>query len=477
MTNRFVSTAIPYVNASPHIGFALELVIADVLARYERQQGREPYFLSGTDDNSLKNALAAEQSNIPTPDLVAANTREFRQLGNTLDISYNDFLSTSTDPRHAPAVEKLWRACSRNGDLYVRDYEGLYCVGCEQFYVPDELSGGVCPEHNAALDRVAEQNYFFRLSRYQDELISRISSGELSIQPEHSRNEVLAFLENPLLDLSVSRSVKRARGWGIPVPGDPSQIIYVWFDALTNYISALGYAADDTRFHEYWQNADRITHVIGKGVTRFHAVYWPAILLSAGLRPPTEILVHGYITVDGLKIGKTAGSTISPDDACKRYGADPLRYYLLRRIGSHRDGDFSWAHLAQAYEHDLANDLGNLVSRTTALGRRYGVPESPAGTLAAGLASEIAEHVERFAVHRALDAIWRVVAAANAYINQTSPWVLAKQGERQALEAALSELYGTLTSIGHALEPFLPQTASRLLETVSTSSNRKLFPK
>lgn len=477
MTDRFISTAIPYVNASPHIGFALELIIADVLARHERQRRGSVYFLSGTDDNSLKNALAAEQAGTTVQALVASHTKEFRQLAETLDISYGDFLSTSTDLRHAPAVEKLWRACSRNGDIYDSRYEGLYCVGCEQFYAESELRGGCCPEHGVVPEPVAEQNWFFRLSRYQSELVRLIRNDEIDIRPREKKNEVLAFLGEPLRDLSISRSVARARGWGIPVPGDPSQIVYVWFDALANYVSALGYAHDAPSFRAYWTEAHRITHVIGKGVTRFHAVYWPAILLSAGLRPPTEILVHGYVTVDGNKIGKSTGNTISPHDACAQYATDALRYYLLRHIGSQRDGDFSFARLDDVYTHELANDLGNLVGRTTALGRRYGVPGEPASTLAAGLASEVARHVEAFALDRALDAIWRAVAAANAYVNRTEPWALAKHGRTQALGGVLTELYGTLAVIGRELAPFLPQTAERLLSALSSSAPEQLFPR
>jgi len=477
MKHRFLSTAIPYVNAAPHVGFALELVIADVIARHQRQQGDEVYFLSGTDDNSLKNALAAEQAGVSTEAFIDARAKEFRQLKGVLNISYDDFLATSTDPRHAPAVEKLWHQCDRNGDIYRGNYEGLYCIGCEQFYTQDELQDGVCPEHGSEPVAISEQNYFFRLSRYQDHLVRLISSKEIAVRPTHREKEVLSFLESPLLDLSVSRSVARARGWGLTVPGDSSQIIYVWFDALANYISALGYARDEEAFDTYWAEADRITHVIGKGVTRFHAVYWPAILLSAGLRLPTEILVHGYLTVDGQKISKTRGNTISPSDACDRFGADALRYYLLRHIGSQRDGDFSWSRLAEVYEHELANDLGNLLSRATALGRRYGPPVALRSSLVGGLSLEVAKHIDEFAVDRALDAIWRAVTATNAYVNQTEPWVLAKKGKTRDLADVLSELYGTLSCIGHALIPFLPSTARRLLSAVSSSSSEQLFPK
>ncbi len=477
MTQQFLSTAIPYVNAAPHVGYALELVIADAMARHARLQGDSVYFLSGTDDNSLKNALAAEHAGMTTRAFVDWHADEFATLKSTMNVSYDDFLRTSADARHAPAVEKLWRACARNGDIYAGDYQGLYCVGCEQFYTAEDLINGVCPEHGTTPDTISERNYFFRLSRYQNELLRLIRQDEIAIRPAHRKNEVLSLLQRPLADLSISRSWERARGWGIPVPDDPNQIIYVWFDALANYISALGYADSGPSFERFWTNADRIGHVIGKGVSRFHAVYWPAILLSAGVRPPSDILVHGYITINGSKVSKSLGNTISPADACKPFGADALRYYLLRHVGSHHDGDFSWSRFGEVYEHELANDLGNLVSRTTALGRRHGTPDLAKSQLAAGLNEAVALHVNAFAVHRALESIWNVINAANAYVNKTEPWKLAKQGETRALSNVLAELYATLRSIGDALRPFMPDAAERIHKTMDTSSGAPLFPR
>jgi methionyl-tRNA synthetase len=477
MKTHFVSTAIPYVNAPPHIGFALELIIADVLARHARSAGRDVYFLSGTDENGLKNALAAEEAGRPVAAFVADKAREFAALEAALDLSYDDFLRTSADSRHRPAVEQLWRACARNGDVYVGRYEGLYCIGCEQFYDEADLANGRCPEHDARPERVAERNYFFRLARYRDTLVDLIERGRIAIRPAAKRNEVLAFLRSPLRDLSISRSVERARGWGLPVPGDPAQVVYVWFDALANYVSALGYGSEPAAFTRYWQHGDRVSHVIGKGVTRFHAVYWPAILLSAGLEPPHEILVHGYVTRDGKKIGKSSGNGISPFEAAARFGVDALRYYLLRHVGSHRDGDFSWARLEAVYVHELANDLGNLVSRTVALGRQHGVPAARPSGLAAGLGARVACSLENFALHRALDAIWEVVTEANAFVNRTAPWRLAKAGERAALDDVLGELYAALGSVGEALGPFLPSTSRRLLAALASSQGEPLFPR
>lgn len=476
MTQHFISTAIPYVNASPHIGFALEVVIADALARHARQRGADVYFLSGTDENSVKSALAAEASGTTTQQLVAKHASEFAALKSSLDASYDDFLRTSADPRHAPAVAKLWAACAHSGDIYAGDYEGLYCIGCEQFLTSDELHDGCCPEHGVPPERIVERNWFFRLSRYRDELRRLIESGALAIRPDAKRNELLAFLDAPLRDLSISRSVERARGWGIPVPGDPSQIVYVWFDALANYVSAPGYASNAEPFRRYWTDAARVTHVIGKGVTRFHAIYWPAILLSAGVRLPSELLVHGYVTIDGRKISKSQGTTLAPQDAADTHGADALRYYLLRHIGSHRDGDFSPARFAHVYDRELANDLGNLVTRTTALGRRYGVPGPVRSTLSAELATAVDAALEEFALQRALDAIWAVVNAANAYVNRTEPWALAKR-QPAALGAVLGELYATLRCIGEQLRPFLPTTGERLLGALASSASVQLFPR
>ena len=409
--------------------------------------------------------------------LVDANADKFEALGPTLDVSNTDFIRTSTDPRHAPAVIKLWSACAANGDIYRADYDGLYCIGCEQFYGANELADGLCPEHLTAPERVKESNYFFRLSRYRDYLRSLIEEDNLAIHPAQRKNEMLGFLDEPLEDLSISRSRTRARGWGIAVPGDPEQVIYVWFDALANYVSALGYATGDARFERYWHAADRVVHVIGKGVTRFHGIYWPAILRSAGLRTPTDLVVHGYITLDGQKISKSLGNVITPDTAAARFGADPLRYYLLRYVGSVRDGDFSWENYQRAYEHDLANQLGNLASRTLGLARRHGVPATTTSALAAELEGQIADHMAKFTVHRAVEAIWRVVESANAYVSQEAPWELAKQGDSGAYTAVMAELYGTLGVIADCLAPFLPSTSGRLARALTNTDPTPLFPR
>ncbi|MCZ6886869.1 MAG: methionine--tRNA ligase [Gammaproteobacteria bacterium] len=466
--NQFISTAIPYVNASPHIGFALELVITDVLARHSRLRRHETFFVSGTDENSLKNVLAAERAGCDVKDFVAAHAAEFKALTEPLDLSTDDFIRTSVDCRHAPEVESLWRAVEAAGDIYRADYTGLYCVGCEQFYREPELVDGRCPEHGTEPERVAESNYFFRLSRYQNALVELIQSGRLRIEPATRRNEMLSFLARPLEDLSISRSVERAHGWGIEVPGDPTQIVYVWFDALVNYISAYG--------ARRWRDADKISHVIGKGVSRFHAVYWPAILLSAGRRLPDEILVHGYVTTDGDKISKSAGRSIDVTGAAAACGTDALRYYLIRHVGSHRDGDFSTARLEHAYTHELANQLGNLVSRLVTLTHEHCIRDA-ASAAHDDLQRRVSAHLDAFAVHRALAEIWHEVEDVNAYISQQQPWRLAKAGQTTALHDVLGTALRRVRAIAYVLAPFLPRTSQRIHARLDSGPGEPLFPK
>src|ERR1022692_241477 len=355
----YLTTTIPYVNARPHLGHALELVQADVLARHYRRRGRDVRFQTGTDDNSLKNVLAAEAAGIGVQDFVDGNAAAFAALAGPLSLSVDDLIRTSSDPRHRPGVERLWRACADAGDLYRKHYEGLYCVGCEQFYTPAELTGGCCPEHGTAPQRISEENWFFRLSRYAGLLHDEIAAGRLRIEPAGRRNEVLAFISGGLADFSISRSAGRARGWGIPVPGDPGQVIYVWWDALGNYLTALGYGTGDANVASWWTGASRRIHVLGKGVLRFHAVYWPAMLASAGLPLPTDILVHDYLTIEGRKISKSGGTTVDPAELAAQYGSDAVRWWLLRDVPRAGDTDFTAGRLVARANDELANGIGN----------------------------------------------------------------------------------------------------------------------
>jgi methionyl-tRNA synthetase len=473
MTSSYITTTIPYVNARPHLGFALELVQADVLARYRRSIGEHVRFQAGTDDNSLKNVLAAEAAGVSVQEFVDASAAAFTGLARPLSLSVDDLIRTSSDPRHRAGVERLWRACAARGDLYRRHYEGLYCVGCEQFYTAAELAGGRCPDHGTVPDLVREENWFFRLSRYAGQVRGLIASGAIRIEPAERRNEALALIDGGLEDFSVSRSTERARGWGIPVPGDQGQVIYVWWDALGNYLTALDYACDGENLSRWWTGASRRIHLLGKGVLRFHAVYWPAILLSAGQALPTDIAVHGYLTEDGRKISKSGGATVDPYELADAYGTDAVRWWLLREVPRGADADFTAGRLVRRANDELANGLGNLVNRVVTLICRYRggrVPIGPASAAGADALSAaiestpglIAGSLDDFDFRRATEAVWRIADEANRYVNQTRPWDLAKAGDGAQLDAVLSVLLSACQAIGAHLAPFLPDAAARI---------------
>ena len=474
MTTTYITTTIPYVNARPHLGFALELVQADVLARYHRASHEQVRFQAGTDDNSLKNVLAAEAARTPVQQFVDANAEAFTGLRQPLNLEIDDLIRTSTDPRHRKGVERLWRACAASGDLYRRHYEGLYCVGCEQFYAAADLSDGRCPEHGTVPDLVSEENWFFRLSRYASQLRRSIEDGTIRIEPAERRNEVLALIDSGLEDFSVSRGKERARGWGIPVPGDPDQVIYVWWDALGNYLTALDYAEDGQDLKTWWTDASRRIHLLGKGVLRFHAVYWPAMLLSAGEALPTDIVVHGYLTENGRKISKSSGATVDPYDLVARYGTDAVRWWLLREVPRGADADFTVDRLVGRANDELANGFGNLVNRVVSLIHRYRDGAVPPATAAAAPGAQaldaairnapgrVAGALADFDLRRATEAVWRIADEANRYVNQTRPWSLAKAGQTAELAAVLSALLAACQAIATHLRPFLPDAATRM---------------
>ena len=501
----YLSTTIPYVNAPPHLGFALELVQADVLARHHRLAGDEVRFQTGTDDNSLKNVLAAAAEGVSTAELVDRNATAFARLREPLALSFDDFIRTSSDPRHRPGVERLWRACAASGDLYQKDYSGLYCVGCELFYKPAELAAGLCPEHGTRPQEISEENWFFRLSRYAGQLHDLISDGRFRIEPAARRNEVLSFIAGGLEDFSASRSTARARGWGIPVPDDPGQVIYVWWDALGNYVTALGYGTDGEQYQHWWGGASRRIHLAGKGVVRFHAVYWPAILLSAGLPLPTDILVHDYLTIDGRKISKSAGApALAADPAAlvSQFGTDAVRWWLLREVPRVGDADFTAARLVARANDDLANGLGNLVSRVISMAHRYRqgqlrplatreLAATGAGPLltACELAPDrVSAALAAYDIRAATTAIWDVVDEANRYVEFAEPWRLAsaeRGGDTSAglqLDAALGVLLLACRTLAAELAPFIPGLAARLADACDDSAGRlpeprSLFPR
>ncbi|MCM3922672.1 methionine--tRNA ligase [Frankia sp. AiPs1] len=478
MGRYFVTTAIPYVNGKPHVGHALELVETDAFARYLRARGDEVRCQTGTDDNALKNVQGAEAEGITPTEYVERVAARFISLREPLGLAFDDFIKTSSDPRHRPGVEKLWAACAERGDFYRKSYAGLYCVGCELFYSPDELVDGRCPEHGTVPDLVEESNWFFRLSRYQDQLHELISSDRLRIEPATRKREVLSFIEAGLEDFSASRSMSRARGWGIPVPGDPDQVIYVWFDALGNYITAPGYGNDDASFQHWWNDSDARVHVIGKGIIRFHAVYWPAMLLSAGVRLPDTIFVHEYLTADGMKISKSAGNAEDPADIVAAFNTDALRWWMLRDVARSGDTDYTTERLITRANEDLANNIGNLVNRTVSMVKRYRdgvippVAADNAGAAALRAAREQAPATidaafTAFDFRRAAEAVTAIGNEGNRYVEAARPWDLAKAERKEgaspaALDAVLAELVATCRDLAAHLTPFLPDAAPRI---------------
>jgi len=470
----YLTTAIPFVNGAPHLGHALEYVQTDVLARHARARGRAVRLLTGTDEHAAKNAQAARGAGEKVADFVSHHAGGFRSLADALLLSYDDFLRTSVDPRHPPAVEEIWRRCKAAGDLYRERYVGWYCSGCEEFYDPDALPGGRCPEHDAVLDRVEEENWFFRLSRYRDALTSLIGDGRLRIEPAARRNEVLGFLAGPVRDISVSRPRARVHDWGIPVPGDPDQIVYVWFDALTNYISALGHGGDDdVLYREWWCGSGERTHVIGKGIVRFHAVIWPAILCSAGQPLPSTLLVHDYVTANGRKIGKSLGNAVDPAVILARYGVDALRWWLCREVPRVGETDFTEDRLVESSDRDLANGMGNLAQRTVTLAARaFGADPVPAGSSCslsarcddtrAGIGAALAG----FDLRGATEVLVNLVDVANRYVEEKRPWVALRAGDLETARTVLAPLVATVRVIGAELDPFVPALAARVRDRV-----------
>jgi methionyl-tRNA synthetase len=478
----YITTAIAYVNGRPHIGHALEFVQADCFARYHRLLGEDTYFLTGTDENALKNVQAAEAEGIPVAALVERNAQHFSELDRRLDVSYDQFIRTAADPRHTPGAQKLWIASDLAGDIYKKHYTGLYCVRCEKFLDPEDpadMIDGLCAIHLIPPEEVEEENYFFRLSKYGDQLEELISSDRYRIIPETRKNEVLSFIRRGLRDFSISRSQERARGWGVPVPGDPSQVIYVWFDALANYITALDYANDGDLYETYWVMNPNRTHCIGKDIIRFHAIYWPAMLLSAGVPLPKTLFVHGFINSGGAKLSKSSGVVIDPAELSDRYGAEALRYYLLRGVNPTADTDYTPKNFEARYNADLANDLGNLLNRTVSMIGRYrgGVVPQPAepGDLERSVAEVATRAIEqtcaaldRYDPQSALEATWELVTRTNRYVEESVPWQLSKaarNGDASAdrqLDTALATLAQSLMTISALLEPFLPTTAERI---------------
>jgi methionyl-tRNA synthetase len=467
VSNYFITTAIDYVNALPHLGTAYEKIGADVMARYRRLQGQNVFFLMGVDEHSLNVEKEAVKRGLDVQAYCDDLAGKFQEVWKALDITYDHFVRTS-DPYHVQAVQHIFQSIHQKGDIYLGSYSGWYCISCEAFLRDKELVEGNCPTHKTKPDWIKEENYFFALSRYQDGLKRLLGSEAGFIQPRIRHNEVSNVIDGGLEDISVSRSGVK---WGIPLPFDASQVVYVWFDALINYISAIGYPFEMDRFSQWWPAN---VHVIGKDITRFHCVIWPAMLMSLGIEIPQMVFGHGFVYLKGEKMSKTTGTLIGPVEAAQKYGSDALRYFLMREIPFDRDGDFTWEAFTTRYEADLANDLGNLVQRTLSMIQKYfnGIIPKPSAyegmdqeliDFSKKIYQEYQEQMNTFKFSEALVGIWSLVQKCNGYVGASAPWSLAKDpalhGRLGTVLYCVAEMIGRLSVL---IEPVMPQCAAKI---------------
>ncbi|HSX41280.1 MAG TPA: methionine--tRNA ligase [Candidatus Saccharimonadales bacterium] len=454
MSKFYITTPIYYINDLPHVGHAYSTIAADVLARNARGQGVNVFFSVGTDENGQKTIEAAEKAGKPVGEYADWMADAWKQTWSQLGISFDRFIRT-TEGDHIKASQAFIEKVQAAGDIYKGEYEGLYCVGHEAFISETELVDGKCPEHNRAPEKRKEDNYFFKLSKYGDKLLKHINNNPSFIQPESRRNEVVAFINRGLEDISVSR---QGAQWGIDWPGDKDQKVYVWFDALINYLTAVGYPGKT----DPWWPAD--LHLVGKDIIKFHCIIWPAMLMSAGIPLPKVVFAHGFFTIDGKKISKSLGNAINPVELAGKYGVDALRFYLLREIPFGGDGEFSHERFVNTYETELANELGNAVQRVASMISRYQdgeigpVPEASHDT------GRIRESMEAFRLDRALDEIWSYVRGVNQYLEDEKPWEIAKT-DKTHLQEVLAQAVSEIIHVAHLLLPFIPATSERILKT------------
>jgi len=478
----YIATSIAYTNSLPHIGYALELIQADAVARYNRLLGKDVWFLTGTDEHGSKIVRKAEEEGKLPQEFCDEISAKFKELKTVLDLSFDDFIRTTDQKRHWPTVQAIWKILQAKGDLQKRKYKGLYCVGCEAFVTQRDLADGKCPLHNKEPEIVEEENYFFKLSRYQNQLKEILENNEIKIFPAGRKNEMLNFIKEGLEDVSCSRD-SQILSWGVPVPGDDSQRIYVWFEALINYLSALGYlTADDEKFQKYWPCN---VHFIGKDIARFHVLLWPAMLLGLELALPKNIFIHGFITAEGQKMSKSLGNVIDPFLLVEKYGTDPVRYFLLREISPTEDGDFSYEKFEERYNADLANGIGNLLARVVTLASKISTgvilsqqAKNPAYTnpnfqmKIAQTKNDYSKFLDEFSFNEALGVIWELISFCDKYVNDNKPW----EGGENAL-SVISDLLLALQEIAELLKPFMPQTAEKISEQIASNKSEPLFPR
>ncbi len=467
----YITTAIPYVNARPHLGHALEFMQADALARFHRQSGDETTLLTGADENALKNVQAAEKEGLETQAFLDKYSQAFREFAGQMGVQADIFQRGSDKNLHFPGVQKFWQLCDASGDLYKQTYKGLYCVGCEAYYTPEELVEGKCPIHLREPDVVEEENYFFRLSKYQQQLHDLIESDQVQIIPSFRKKEMLNFIDQGLVDFSVSRSTERARGIGVPVPGDEGQVMYVWFDALNIYMTGLGFGQEnDANWQKFWP-AD--VHVVGKDILRFHAVYWIGMLLSAKLPLPKKILAHGFITSGGQKMSKSLGNVVDPIEVVSRLGLDPIRYYLLKEIPTQDDGDYSDTRFAEVYNSELAHSLGNTASRIAKLASQVGLTGEQSKESQTWFPAVQHAFEYELDIRAALTAVMEEVGQLEKQLSLDAPWAEKDEARKKSLIAGYVAQF---QRISWNLQPFMPETAGKLFAHFTAEHIEPLSP-
>ena len=481
MTNKkfYLTTPIFYPNAKLHLGHAYTTTVSDILVRYHRLTGDKTYFLTGSDENAQTMINAAHKAGQEPLVFLNDTVAKFAALFKELDISYDQFIRTTDQKVHWPGAQALWKKFVESGDIYKKEYEGFYCVGHEAFVTEKDLVGGKCPDHGTTPEFLKEENYFFRLSKYSDSIKNKIESDELKIVPESRKKEILSFLGEGLQDISFSRPRRGdwPEGLGVPVPGDDLQVMYVWCDALANYITALGYGRDDALYQEFWQDNETRMHVLGKDILRFHSAIWPGMLLSAGLPLPKTLLVHGFITSGGKKMSKTLGNVIDPEELLAEYGTDAVRYYLARYISPFEDGDITHEHFKDVYNADLANGIGNLASRIMQLAQTH-LDKSDLSNLGrSDFPKEYTDALDNFEIHKATEYVWSRIQALDRRITDTAPFKVVKE-DAQMGRAIITELTTELAFIDQMLEPILPATSKKIIEAIMANKKpENLFPR
>ena len=475
MKNKFyITTPIYYTNQTAHVGTAYTTVAADVLARYHRKLGEDVFFLTGTDEHGEKIAQAAEKANKTPQEFVDEISELFKEAWKKLNISYDYFIRT-TDEKHKKGVEKFLLKLKESGKIYQDEYRGLYCTGCEKFITKKELVDGKCPDHQKEPELISETNYFFKLNDFLPQVKKLIESNKLRIEPEERKKEVLSLLKQDLGNFSISREKVK---WGIDLPFDKKNRVYVWVEALQNYITAIGYGDDSKEFKKYWPAN---LHLIAKDIVKFHAIFWPALLLATGLKLPKKIFVHGFFTINGQKMSKTLGNIIDPVYLVDKYGADVVRYFLLREISFGSDGDFSIKRLEERYNSDLANGLGNLVSRVLTLSEKVGAKAEKANkefdSKIKLVQKKYHKAIKDVKFNEALESIWQLISFCDEYIEKNKPWKLIKNNQDKA-KKVLGQLLIVIGEITDLLEPFMPETSEKILEQIKQNKKTEaLFPR